>query len=166
VGGAPRRLPATRRQRDWVHELANAQAGARKALAGLRDAPDRDHAQRAVRAFARDDGVKWPKAVAKPCDDAEKPPSFFDVPAEHWVHPQASNPIGFTFSPVRLRTRVAKGPGSRAAGPAVAFKLLALAQDRWPAFNGPHLAVLVRAGARFGQGVLVRRPSASRQAAA
>lgn len=37
--------------------------------------------------------------------------------------------------------------GSRAAGLAMAFKLIQAAQDRWRAVNGPHLVALVRAGA-------------------
>jgi transposase-like protein len=159
-------FPATRHQRDWVHKLANVlgclpasvQAGARKALAELRDAPDRDHAQRAIQAFARDYGVKWPKAVAKITDDAEELLCFFDFPAEHWVHLKTSNPIESTFASVRLRTRVTKGPGSKAAGLAMAFKLLEAAQDRWRAVNGPQLVALVRTGARFDKGVMIERP--------
>src|ERR687898_871287 len=66
-------FPATRQQRDWVHKATNVlgclpaavQAGARKALTEIRDAPDRDQAERAIEAFARDYGTKWPKAVAK-----------------------------------------------------------------------------------------------------
>jgi putative transposase len=64
-----------------------------------------------------------------------------------------------TFSPVRARTRVTKGPGSKAAGLAMAFKLLQAAQDRWRAVNGPHLVALVRAGATFDRGRLVERPA-------
>ena len=117
-------FPATRQQRDWVHKLANVlnalpnsvHAGARKALAEIRDAPDRDHAERAIELFAGDYGVKWPKAVAKITDDAEALLTFYDFPAEHWVHLRTSNPIESTFSTVRLRTRVTKGPGSKAAG--------------------------------------------------
>jgi putative transposase len=94
-------FPATRHQRDWVHKVANVlgclpiavQAGARKALVEIRDAPDRDHAQRAIEGFARDYGVKWPKAVAKITDDAEELLTFFDFPAEHWLHLKTSNPI-------------------------------------------------------------------------
>jgi putative transposase len=159
-------FPATRHQRDWVHKLANVlgclpkavQAGARKALAEIRDAPNRDHAEQAIEVFARDYGVKWPKAVAKITDDAEELLCFFDFPAEHWLHLKTSNPIESTFSPVRARTRVTKGPGSKAAGLAMAFKLLEAAQDRWRAVNGPHLVALVRAGARFDKGVMVERP--------
>ena len=81
-------FPATRHQRDWVQKVANVlgclptsvQAGARKALAEIRDAPDRVHAERAIEVFARDYGVKWPKAVAKIVDDAEELLTFFDFP--------------------------------------------------------------------------------------
>jgi hypothetical protein len=66
-------------------------------------------------------------------------------------------PIESTFSTVRLRTKVTKGPGSKAAGPAMAFKLIESAQQRWRAVNGPHLVALVRAGARFDEGVIVER---------
>jgi putative transposase len=167
-------FPATRHQRDWVHKVANVlgclpaavQAGARKALAEIRDAPDRVHAEQAIEAFARDYGVKWPKAVAKITDDAEELLCFFDFPAEHWLHLKTSNPIESTFATVRLRTRVTKGPGSKAAGLAMAFKLLEAAQDRWRAVNGPHLVALVRAGARFDKGVMVERPDEAQEVAA
>jgi putative transposase len=167
-------FPATRHQRDWVHKVANVlgclptavQAGARKALVEIRDAPDRDHALRAIEVFARDYGVKWPKAVAKIVDDAEELLTFYDYPAEHWLHLKTSNPIESTFSSVRLRTRVTKGPGSKAAGLAMAFKLLEAAQDRWRAVNGPHLVALVRAGARFDKGVMAERPDEVQEVAA
>jgi Transposase, Mutator family len=64
-----------------------------------------------------------------------------------------------TFATVRHRTRVTKGPGSRAAGLAMAFKLIEAAQDRWRAVNAPHLVTLVRAGATFINGKLVERPA-------
>ena len=88
-------FPATRQQRDWVHKVANVlgclpkvvQGGARKALVEIRDAPDRDHARRAIEALVRDYGVKWPKAVAKVTDDAEELLCFFDFP---WLLCQAA----------------------------------------------------------------------------
>ncbi len=136
----------------------SAQPAARRALAEIRDAEDRGHAETAIKAFACDFGVKYPKAVAKIVDDAEQLLAFYDFPAEHWIHLKTSNPIESTFATVRLRTKVTKGPGSRAAGLAMVFKLVEAAQDRWRAVNGPHLVALVRAGAKFEKGVLVERP--------
>ncbi|MDT7654529.1 MAG: hypothetical protein QOI36_5935 [Pseudonocardiales bacterium] len=62
---------------------------------------------------------------------------------------------------MRLRQRVTKGPGSRAAGVAMAFKLIESTQARWRAVNAPHLVALVRAGARFEKRILIERPDES-----
>jgi len=167
-------FPDTRAQRCWVHKVANvinalpksAQPTARRMLAEIRDAEDRAHAVTAVNAFASEFGAKWPKAVAKIVDDVEPLLAFYDFPAEHWIHLKTTNPIESTFSTVRLRTKVTKGPGSRAAGLAMAFKLIESAQDRWRAVNGPHLVALVRAGARFEKGVIVEREQQDQEAVA
>jgi hypothetical protein len=57
----------------------------------------------------------------------------------------------------RHRTKVTKGPRSRAVGLAMAFTPIESAQSRWRAVNAPHLVALVRAGARFEAGKLVER---------
>ena len=54
-----------------------------------------------------------------------------------------------------------RAPGSRAAGVAMAFKLIESAQTRWRAVNAPHLVALVRAGAVFKNGKLIERPDGS-----
>jgi putative transposase len=108
----------------------SAQPGAKKALAEIYNAEDRDHAAAAAKAFAADYGAKWPKAVAKITDDLDVLLAFYDFPAEHWIHLRTTNPIESTFATVRLRQRVTKGPGSRAAGIAMAFKLMESAQAR------------------------------------
>ena len=87
--------------------------------------------------------------------------AFYDFPGEHWVHLRTTNPIESTFATVRLRQRVTKGPGSRAAGIATAFKLIESVQHRWPAVNSAHFVALVRAGATFENGVLIERPDES-----
>ena len=121
----------------------------------------RDHALKAVKAFEADYGAKWPKAVAKITEHVDVLLAFYDYPAQHWIHLRTTNPIESTFATVRLRQRVTKGPGSRAAGVAMAFKLIESAQARWRAVNAPHLVALVRAGARFEKGKLVERPDES-----
>jgi hypothetical protein len=60
---------------------------------------------------------------------------------------------------VRHRTKVTKGPGSKAAGLAMAFKLIEAAQARWRAVNAPHLVAVVRNGVTFKRGKLIERPS-------
>ncbi|MBA3580760.1 MAG: IS256 family transposase [Gemmatimonadaceae bacterium] len=162
-------FPDTVEQRCWFHKIANvlnclpksAQPGAKAALAEIWNAEDREHAEQAARRFAADYGTKWPKAAAKITDDLDVLLAFYDYPAEHWIHLRTTNPIESTFATVRLRQRVTKGPGSRAAGVAMAFKLIESAQQRWRAVNAPHLVALVRAGARFDKGVLVERPDES-----
>ena len=164
-------FPATREQRCWFHKIANvlgampksAHPGAKKALAEIWNAEDRRHALDAVAAFEATYGAKFPKAVAKITDDVEVLLAVYDFPAEHWIHLRTTNPIESTFATVRHRTKITRGPGSRAAGLAMAFKLIQAAQDRWRAVNSPHLVALVRAGATFINGKLVERPHDNHQ---
>jgi transposase-like protein len=159
-------FPETREARCWFHKIANvlaalpksAHPGARKALAEIWGAEDKPHAMAAVKTFSSAYGAKFPKAVAKVTDDADQLLAFYDYPAEHWVHLRTTNPIESTFATVRHRTKVTRGPGSRAAGLAMAFKLIESAQDRWRCVNAPHLVALVRAGATFTNGKLIERP--------
>ncbi|MBC6463678.1 IS256 family transposase [Actinomadura sp. HBU206391] len=159
-------FPQAKEQRCWFHKIANvlgslpksAHPGAKKALAEIWNAEDKDHALKAVQAFHAAYGVKFAKAVAKVTDDLDELLAFYDFPAEHWIHLRTTNPIESTFATVRHRTKVTKGPGSRAAGLAMAFKLIESAQARWRAVNAPHLVALVRAGATFAGGKLVERP--------
>ncbi len=141
----------------------SAHPGAKKALAEIYNAQDREHAAQAAIAFEADYGAKWPKAVAKVTGDLDVLLAFYDFPAEHWIHLRTTNPIESTFATVRLRQRITKGPGSRAAGVAMAFKLIESAQARWRAVNAPHLVALVGAGARFEKGKLIERPPKHRK---
>jgi transposase-like protein len=148
-------FPDTREQRCWFHVSSNviaalpksAHPGVKGALAEIYNAEDRDHALEAVKAFEADYGAKWRKAVAKINEHVDVLLAFYDYPVEHWIHLRTTNPIESTFATVRLRQRVTKGPGSRAAGVAMAFKLMESAQARWRAVNAPHLVALVRAPA-------------------
>ncbi|MFF8022056.1 IS256 family transposase [Streptomyces sp. NPDC007896] len=158
-------FPAARHQRCWVHKARNvtnalpksAQPGATKAMQEIYNAEDRAHAAKAIEAFAKTYGAKFPKAIAKITDDAEELLAFYDFPAEHWIHLRTTNPIESTFSTVKLHTKVTRGAGSPAAALAMVFKLVESAQARWRAVTGAHLVPLVRAGARFEHGLLVER---------
>ncbi|MCC9310098.1 transposase [Kitasatospora sp. RB6PN24] len=158
-------FPSARHQRCWVHKARNvtnalpksAQPGATKAMQKIYNAEDRAHAEKAVEAFAKTYLAKFPKAVAKITEDQEELLAFYDFPAEHSIHLRTTNPIESTFSTVKLRTKVTRGAGSPAAALAMVFKLVESAQDHWRAITGAHLVPLVRAGARFANGVLVER---------
>jgi transposase-like protein len=116
-----------------------------------------------VKAFAATYGARFDRAVFKLTDDLEELLAFYDYPAEHWIHLRTTNPLESTFATVRHRTKITRGPGSRAAGLAMAFKLIEAAQARWRAVNAPHLVALVRAGATFNAGKLVERPDEHHQ---
>jgi transposase-like protein len=160
-------FPQTREQRCWFHKMANvlaalpksAHPAATRAMREIFNAEDGEHARVAAKAFAIDYGAKFPKAVAKIADDLDVLLEFYNYPAEHWIHLRTTNPIESTFATVRHRSKVTKGPGSRAAGLAMAFKLIEAAQGRWRSVNAPHLVALVRAGATFRKGKLVERPT-------
>ena len=94
-------FPEAREGRCWFHKTANvlaalpesAHPGAKKALAEIWGAEDKDHAQAAVKAFEAAYGAKFPKATAKITDDLEELLAFYDYPCEHWVHLRTTNPI-------------------------------------------------------------------------
>jgi len=158
-------FPAARHQRCWVHKARNvtnalpksAQPGATKTMQEIYNAEDHAHAEKAIEAFARTYGAKFPKAVVKITEDREELLAFCGFPAEQWIHLRTTNPIESSFSIVRLRTKVTRGAGSPAAALATVFKLVESAQARWRAIRRAHLVALVRAGAVFENGVLVER---------
>ena len=156
-------FPETRAQRDWVHKTMNildsmpksVHSRAKAAIKEITEAEDKPHAEAAIEAFASEFSAKWPKAVVKIVDERDALLAFYDYPAQHWRHLRTTNPIESVFAPVRARTDVTKGPGSRRAGLAMIFKLMEAAEGRWRKLTGSHLVALVRAGAEFRNGELV-----------
>lgn len=117
------------------------------------NAPTCAEAEAGIEAFAAEYEAKYPKAVASLRRDQGQLLTFYDFPAEHWRHLRTTNVIESPFATVRLRQRVTKGAGSRTKALLMAFKLLAMAEERWRKVNGSELLPLVRAGVRFVDGV-------------
>ena len=137
-------FPATRQQRCWVHKTLNVldklpkreQPAAKTMLHEIWMAATRANATKAFDRFVEVYGSKWPRAADCLEKDRGELLAFYDFPAEHWGHLRTSNPIESTFATVRLRTYRTKGPGSREAGLAMAFKLARKAESRWRKLNG------------------------------
>jgi putative transposase len=137
-------FPSTKHQRCWVHKTVNVldklpktqQPAAKSMLHQIWMSATRDDAIKAFDRFIATYGSKWPKATECLEKDRAELLAFYDFPAEHWQHLRTSNPIESTFATVRLRTYRTKGPGSRKAALAMAFKLAHKAQTTWRKLNG------------------------------
>jgi len=152
--------PATREQRCWVHKTANVldkmhkrvQGKAKEMLHAIWMAPTRAAGERAFDAFVEMFGAKYPGAVECLQKDRDVLLTFYDFPAEHWVHLRTTNPIESTFATVRLRHRRTKGNGTRVACLTMVFKLMESAAGKWRTLNGAKLLPDVVAGIRFIDG--------------
>ena len=152
--------PEAEEQRCWKHKVANVldklpkrlQPRAKEMLHEIMRAPDRESALEDIVRFSQEFAARYPKAVETLVKDQDRLLTFFDFPAEHWLHLRTTNAIESTFSTVKARTKQTRGAGSRKAGLAMAFKLLLAAEKRWRRVNAPYLVALVQAGVQFPNG--------------
>ena len=79
--------------------------------------------------------------------------TFYDFPAEHWIHIRTTNPIESTFATVRLRTAKTRGCVSRAGILAMVFKLTKSAEQRWRKLKRAARLAQVIDGVRFKDGL-------------
>ncbi len=151
----------TREQRCWVHKMANVlnylptgkQAKAKQSLHDIWLAETKRDAERAFDLFVETYQAKYPRAAECLAKDRETLLTFYDFPAEHWVHLRTTNPIESTFATVRLRTAKTKGCGSRMATLTMVFKLAQSAEQYWRLLNGSHLLEDVSQGVQFVDGL-------------
>lgn len=154
-------FPTTREQRCWVHKMANVldklpkhvQPKAKAMLQEIWMAATKKAAQKAFGLFVETFGSKYPKATECLQKDQQELLTFYDFPAEHWVHLRTSNPIESMFSTVRLRTARTKGCGSRTACLTMVFKLAQCAQSHWRRLNGSALLLDIIQGVPFVDGI-------------
>jgi putative transposase len=103
---------------------------------------------------------KYPKAAECLEKDGETLLAFYDFPAAPWTHIRTTNPIGSTFSTVRLRTDKTRGCLSRETTLTVVFKLFESAQKRWRRLNGAQHLSDVLEGVEFQDGIRVEPEAA------
>ena len=153
--------PTTREQRCWVHKTANVldklpkrlQPEAKNKLHQIWMAETRADAEQAFTLFLETYQAKYAKATGCLAKDRAVLLTFYDFPAEHWIHLRTTNPIESTFATVRLRHRRTKGNGSRLACLTMVFKLMQSASQKWRLLNGCQLFPDVIAGVQFIDGV-------------
>jgi putative transposase len=154
--------PETREQRCWVHKTANVlnnmpksvQPRAKADLHQIWMAETRELAHQAFDTFLAKYQAKYEKACECLRKDREELLTFYDFPAEHWIHLRTTNPIESTFATIRLRHRRTKGSGTRKASLTMMFKLAQAAQKRWKRLHGSEHLTLVLEGRIFVDGVL------------
>ena len=160
--------PTTREQRCWVHKTANVldklpkrlQPGAKEKLHDIWMADTREHANQSFDLFLETYQAKYPKACACLRKDRDLLLTFYDFPAEHWIHLRTTNPIESTFATVRHRHRKTKGNGSRLACLTMVFKLMESAAKKWRLLNGAQIIPDILQGIQFIDGIREEKAAA------
>ncbi len=161
----PQVFAHTRRQRCWVHKTANIlnklpkrqQAQAKSDLWQIYRAATQSQANQAFDRFINTYQAKYPEAVQCLVKDRDVLLTFFDFPAEHWMHIRSTNPVESTFATVRLRTDKTRGCVSRETILSLVFKLIQSAQKRWRRIRGFKLLAEVIEGVNFADGLRVEK---------
>ncbi len=154
-------FPDTRQQRCWVHKTANVlnklpkamQATVKSSLHEIWMAESRKSAEKAFDLTLSKFGAKYAAAMECLRKDREELLTFYDFPAEHWIHIRTSNPIESAFSSIRLRTAKMRGCGSRTTTLAMIFKLAQSAEKRWKRLRGYRQLVEMMSGIKFKDGI-------------
>jgi transposase-like protein len=154
--------PECEEQRCWVHKTANildkmpksVQPKAKQRIHDIYLAPTKEQALVAYNSFLTLYNKKYPEACECLSKDKDVLFTFYDFPAEHWVHIRTTNPIESTFATVRLRTEKTKGCGTRLATLTMIFKLVLETQKTWKRIKGYRLIPKVLDGETFVDGEL------------
>lgn len=159
-------LATTKSQRCWVHKIANVlhklpkrlQPKAKQMLHDMMNAKTCDDAISTKQQFDKSFNDKYPKAVASLNEGWDELITFFDFPAQHWLHIRTTNPIESAFATVKLRTKATKGSGSPQMAEAMALKLLLEAAKRWRKIRGQEQLPIILEGGIYTDGILVKSP--------
>jgi transposase-like protein len=155
-------FPETKEQRCWVHKTANVlntmpksvQPKAKGDIHEIWQAETKADAQTAFVHFLEKYDAKYQKACECLRKDWDVLLTFYDFPAEHWVHLRTTNPIESTFATIRLRHRKTKGNGTRRASLAMMFKLAQSASKKWIRLRSYEKITLVIEGRSFKDGIM------------
>jgi transposase-like protein len=164
----PQAYGETRRQRCWVHKTGNIldklpkglQKKAKHDIQQIWMAETKVESEKSFDYFLKAYGAKYPKATSCLEKDRDVLLTFYDFPAEHWVHIRTTNPIESTFATVRLRTAKTRGSLSRETMLTMVFKLCLSTQQRWRKLNGQKQLAEVIEGINFVDGIKKQKEAA------
>ena len=153
--------PGIDQQRCWVHKMANIldklpkkiQPSAKRLINQMYMSPTKKLALEAYDEFMKCYQAKYPKACECLAKDKEVLFTFYNYPAEHWIHIRSTNAIESAFSTVRHRTRQTKGCGSRIATLTMVYKLGREMEKHWRRIQSHQLIEKVMAGISFIDGI-------------
>lgn len=157
----PQVFGETRWQRCWMHKTGNVldklpkaiQGRAKQNLHQIWMAETKAEAEKAFDHFIESYESKYPKATECLAKDRDVLLTFYDFPAEHWVHLRTTNPIESTFATVRLRTAKTRGMLTRDTMLTMVFKLAMCAQQKWRRLNRPERLGELLQGIKFVDGI-------------
>ena len=157
----PQAFGGTRRQRCWMHKTGNVldklpkhvQARAKENLHQIWMSETKQQAEKSFDHFVKSYEAKYPKAAECLAKDRDVLLTFYDFPAEHWIHLRTTNPIESTFATVRLRTAKTRGMLTRDTMMTMVFKISMSAQKRWRRLNRPERLGELIQGIRFVDGI-------------
>lgn len=164
----PQVFGETRRQRCWMHKTGNVldklpksvQPRAKDNLHQIWMSETKVAAEKAFDHFLESYSAKYPKATECLAKDREVLLTFYDFPAEHWIHLRTTNPIESTFATVRLRTVKTRGMLTRDTMLTMVFKLSLSAQKRWRRLNRPERLGELIEGIKFVDGIKQEKEAA------
>jgi len=154
--------PDCEEQRCGVHKTANildkmpksVQPKAKERIHDIYLSSTKEQAFVAYNSFLTLYAKKFPEACACLSKDKDVLFTFYNFPAEHWIHIRTTNPIESTFATVRLRTEKTKGCGTRLATLTMVFKLVLETKKTWKKIKGYRLIPKVIDGVTFIDGEL------------
>jgi transposase-like protein len=158
----------TRWQRCWMHKTGNVlnklpksiQPRAKDNLHQIWMSETKEAAEKAFDHFIASYEAKYPKAAECLAKDRDVLLTFYDFPAEHWIHLRTTNPIESTFATVRLRTAKTRGMLTRDTMLTMVFKLSMSAQKRWRRLNRPERLGELIEGIKFVDGIKQEKEAA------
>jgi len=143
-----------------MHQGRSLQKRAKADLEQIWMAETKKNANAAFDRFLTKYGAKYPNAVKCLTKDREVLMTFYNFPAEQWIHLRTTNPIESTFATVRLRHRRTKGNGNRKACLSMVFKLVCAAEKKWRRLNGSEQLTKLVEGYKFVDGIMQEKDAA------